>query len=101
MASIIKINTDEVALAAASIEDLNKKLNEKLIEGQNVVKGLNSVWEGEAAQETINSFDNFASKYFEAYKGMIDDYVVFLREKVEQGYFATETRNVDIASQFK
>ncbi|MBE5938946.1 MAG: hypothetical protein E7266_00990 [Lachnospiraceae bacterium] len=101
MAGEIRINTDEVAMAATSIEEINKKLNEKLLEGQAAVKALGSTWEGEASQETVSTFDAFASKYFETYKDMIDSYVVFLREKVEQGYFKTETKNTDIASQFK
>ena len=101
MAGEIRINTDEVAMAATSIEELNKKLNEKLLEGQNVVKALGATWEGEASQQTMSAFDAFAGKYFESYKEMIDSYVVFLREKVEQGYFTTETKNADIASQFK
>ena len=101
MAGEIRINTDEVAMAATSIEEINKKLNEKLLEGQSAVKALTSTWEGEAAQQTISTFDAFAGKYFESYKEMIDSYVVFLREKVEQGYFVTETKNAEIASQFK
>ena len=100
MAGEIRINTDEVGLAASSIEILNKKLNDKLLEGQAAIKALGRTWEGEAYQETVGSFDSFAGKYFEEYKKLIDDYVAFLREHVEQGYFITEVRNADLAGQF-
>lgn len=100
MAGEILITTEEVALSAATIEKLNNKLNDKLLEAQNAIKALGATWQGEAYDETMASFNTFAGKYFESYKELIDNYVKFLRESVEQGYFKTEVKNVDLASQF-
>lgn len=100
MAGEIRISTEEVALSATSIESLNNKLNDKLLEAQAVIKALGQTWEGEAYDTTLASFNTFAGKYFESYKELIDDYVKFLRERVEQGYFKTEVRNENLASQF-
>lgn len=100
MAGEIRISTEEVAISATSIENLNKKLNDKLLEAQNAIKALGATWQGEAYDETLASFNLFASKYFESYKELIDNYVKFLRERVEQGYFQTEVKNTDLANQF-
>lgn len=100
MAGEIRISTEEVSLSATSIENLNRKLNEKLLEAQNEIKALGATWQGEAYDATMASFNTFANKYFEEYKKLVDDYVLFLREKVEQGYFQTEVKNENLANQF-
>ena len=100
MAGEIRISTEEVNLSASSIEHLNNKLNDKLLEAQAAIKALGQTWEGEAYDRTVASFDAFAGKYFESYKELIDDYVKFLRERVGEGYFKTEVRNADLASDF-
>lgn len=97
----IRINTEEVNMSATSIEDLNKKLNDKLLESEAVIKALGQTWEGEAYDTLLNSYNTFAGKYFESYKKTIDDYVVFLREKVADGYFKTEIKNVELAALFE
>lgn len=100
MAGEIRITTEEVELSATAIENLNSKLNDKLLDAQNAVKVLGATWQGEAYDTTVASFNNFANKYFETYKELIDSYVKFLREKVEQEYFRTEVKNKDLAGQF-
>lgn len=97
----IRINTDQVAQIATNIENLNKRLTEELTNSKTTVNQLNSVWEGEAAQATISSFDEFAAKYFQNYEDVITQYVQFLRTNIEQGYFDTETQNISLADAFK
>ena len=97
----IRINTDQVAQIASNIEGLNKRLSEELTESKNTIDQLANVWEGEAAQATISSFDEFAAKYFQNYEDIITQYVQFLRTNVEQGYFDTETQNISLADAFK
>lgn len=97
----IRINTDQVAQVATNIENLNKRLTEELTNSKTTVNQLNSVWEGEAAQATISSFDEFAAKYFQNYEDVITQYVQFLRTNIEQGYFDTETQNISLADAFK
>lgn len=97
----IRVNTDQVAQIASNIENLNKRLTEELNNSKATVDQLANVWEGEAAQATISSFDEFAAKYFQNYEDVITQYVQFLRTNIEQGYFDTETQNIGLADAFK
>lgn len=97
----IKVNTDQVAQIANNLERLNKRLSEELTTSKNTIDQLANIWEGEAARETISSFDEFAAKYFQNYEDIITQYVQFLRTNVDQGYFETETQNIGLADAFK
>ncbi len=101
MAGQIRVNTDQVAQIANEIEKLNKELNEQLNKGKSRIDSLASTWEGDASRETISSFDEFASKFFKNYEDVITQYVKFLRNNVEKGYFDTETANISLAETFK
>ncbi len=97
----IRVNTDQVAQIASNLEGLNKRLTEELTNSKAAIDQLANIWEGEAAQATISSFDEFAAKYFQNYEDIITEYVSFLRTNVEQGYFDTETQNIGLADAFK
>ena len=97
----IRVNTDQVAQIASSLEALNKRLTEELTNSKATIDQLANIWEGEASQATISSFDEFATKYFQNYEDIITQYVQFLRTNVEQGYFDTETQNIGLADAFK
>lgn len=97
----IRVNTDQVTQIASNIEGLNKRLTEELTNSKVTIDQLANVWEGEAAQATISSFDEFAAKYFQNYEDIITQYVQFLRTNIEQGYFDTETQNIGLADAFK
>lgn len=97
----IRVSTDRVAQIATNIENLNKRLTEELTNSKTTVDQLANVWEGEAAQTTISSFDEFAAKYFQNYEEIIAQYVKFLRMNIDQGYFDTETQNISLADAFK
>lgn len=97
----IRVNTDQVAQIASEIERLNKRLTEELTNSKATIDQLANVWEGEASQATISSFDEFANKYFQNYEDIITQYVKFLRTNIDQGYFETETQNIGLADAFK
>ena len=97
----IRVHTDQVAQIASNIEGLNKRLTEELTNSKATIDQLANIWEGEAAQATISSFDEFAAKYFQNYEDIITQYVQFLRTNIEQGYFDTETQNIGLADAFK
>ena len=97
----VRVNTDQVSQIASNLERLNKRLTEELTNSKATVDALASIWEGEAAQTTIQAFDDFAAKYFQNYEDTITQYVQFLRTNVEQGYFETETANTGLADAFK
>ena len=101
MAGLIKVNTAQVNQIASNIDSLNNKLDEQLRNSQTAIKSLANTWEGEAATGTITSYNEFAAKYFESYKDIINGYVKFLRTNVEQGYFDTESTNTTLADAFK
>lgn len=97
----IRVNTDQVAQIATNIENLNKRLTEELNNSKATIDNLANIWEGEAAQATISSFDEFAAKFFKSYEDVLTQYVQFLRTNIEQGYFETETQNIALADAFK
>lgn len=97
----IKVNTDQVGQIASKIEKLNGQLAEELQNGKNAIDSLKNIWTGEAADATVASFSEFASKYFKTYDDIIKQYVSFLRKNVEQGYFDVETANITLADNFK
>lgn len=99
--NVVRVNTDQVAQIAARIETLNKQLTEELKSSRNTIKGLSAVWEGEAANATISAFNEFAGKYFQKYEDVITQYVVFLRQNVDRGYFETEAANVKLSDQYR
>lgn len=96
-----KISTEEILQIATNIERLNKELSEKLAESKDTIEGLANIWQGEASQNTISSFNSFASKYFQTYEDILQKYVVFLRKNVAEGYFNVETENVKLSESFK
>ena len=97
----IRVNTDQVAQIATNIENLNKRLTEELTNSKATIDQLSNIWEGEAAQATFSSYNEFAAKYFQNYEDIIAQYVQFLRTNIEQGYFETETQNISLADAFK
>lgn len=97
----IKVSTDQVAAIANDIDRINKDLFEKLQDAKKTFDNLSNIWQGEAAQTSIQNFDSFANKYFQNYHDIIDSYVKFLRSHVEQGYTETETQNVNLADAYK
>ena len=101
MAGHIKVNTAQVADIATKIEQLNMQLHDELKNSEATIKSLDSTWEGEAAQATITSYEEFAKKYFQTYHDILDNYAKFLRTNVDQGYFETETSNTNLADAFK
>ena len=97
----VRVNTDQVAQIASNLESLNKRLTEELTTSKNTIDGLASIWDSEAAQDTINAFDDFATKYFQTYEDTITQYVQFLRNNIDAGYFETETANISLSDAFK
>lgn len=97
----IRISTDQVNQIAQTIENLNNKLTDELNNSRNVVQQLSTIWQGEAAQTTIDSYNAFAEKYFQNYADVIKQYVTFLRNNVAQGYSGTEIDNIGLGETLK
>ena len=97
----IRINTDQVTQIAQTIENLNNKLTDELNNSRNVVQQLSTIWQGEAAQTTIDSYNDFAKKYFQNYADVIKQYVAFLKGEVAPGYSEKEKINTGIGETLK
>lgn len=97
----IRISTDQVTQIAQTIENLNNKLTDELNNSRNVVQQLSTIWQGEAAQTTIDSYNAFAEKYFQNYADVIKQYVTFLRKNVAQDYSGTEIDNIGLGETLK
>lgn len=101
MAGHIRVDTDQVAQIASTIESLNQKLFTELQETAKLVASLADTWQGQASQATIDAYKEFEAKYFQTYYDIIDNYVKFLRVQIDQGYFQTESTNTGLADAFK
>jgi len=99
--SKITVNTDQVADIANEIESLNKKLSDELNTSRDLFTQLGNSWSGEAYENSKNAYNEFASKFFQTYYDIIDNYVKFLRTNVSQGYFDVETVNSNLSEAFK
>lgn len=97
----IQINTDQVSEIASVIESLNRKLSDELTASRDLFTTLGNSWGGEAYEASKASFNEFATKYFQTYYDIIDNYVKFLRTNVSQGYFDVETANTSLSDAFK
>ena len=96
-----RISTEEILQIASNIEKLNKDLSEQLAESKATIESLANVDEGESAQTTISNYNSFASKYFQTYEDILQNYVKFLRTNVAEGYTQVETTNTNLAEGFK
>ena len=94
----MRVDTQRIAATAGNISELNTRLFNTLEQSRTTIKELSGVWTGAAADATIGAYEQFAAKYFENYRQMLDDYVKFLRLAAGEGYEETEqaaTRKAD------
>ena len=101
MSGLIKIDTAQVTEIANTLSKLNEDLQTNLTEAQKAVTDLAQVWQGTAADATIEAVNSFASEYFQSYKDLIDSYIQFLRKNVAEGYEEVENVNTNLAESFK
>ena len=97
----IILSTDEVLGIANQIETDNKKLHDLLNDSKSTIDSLSSYWTGRAADETRSSYESFASKFFQQYYDILDQYVKFLRNNVAEHYEETENIDMQLADAFK
>ena len=101
MSTRITLDTTQVLSIASQIDADNKELERLLQESKSTIDALGSNWTGKAAEETRTAYDSFANKYFQAYAGVLDQYVKFLRNNVAAAYEEVETANVQLSEMFK
>lgn len=94
------LDSEQVNNIATSIESDNKKLKELLDDSKTEIDKLATYWEGDASDATRAAYDAFATKYFQVYYDVLNQYVTFLRTNVADQYESTEKTNVSLAEQF-
>ena len=97
----VRINTEETIQIANKLETLNNDLEKALQDSKETVNTLTTIWQGEAAQTTINSYNEFAKKYFQNYADVIKQHVAFLKGEVAPGYSEKEKINTGIGETLK
>ncbi|MBQ6679227.1 MAG: WXG100 family type VII secretion target [Lachnospiraceae bacterium] len=95
----LTIDPKQIAAIAEKIRLQNEQLDRTLTDSQTAVRNLKGVWTGQAADATIGAFDDFARKYFENYKEMLNRYVLFLNKAASEGYAETETKVESLADE--
>jgi len=95
------IDSEQVLGIATQIESDNHQLHELLNDSKATINSLSSYWTGMASDETRASYDSFASKFFQSYYDVLDQYVKFLRNNVAAQYEQTEQVNTQLADAFK
>ena len=101
MATQITIDSEQVLGIASQIESDNQQLQQLLNDSKANVDSLSSYWTGKAADDTRSSYDTFASKFFQTYYDVLNQYVKFLRTNVAAQYEQTEQVNIQLADAFK
>ena len=101
MSTQMTLDTEQVLAIASQIENDNQQLNDLLESSKSTIDSLFSYWTGKAADETHNSYESFATQYFQTYRDILDQYVKFLRSNVVPGYEVTEQVNTQLAEAFR
>lgn len=101
MSSKMTLDTQQVLGIASLLENDNKVLQELLNDSKASIDNLSNFWTGSAADETRESYNAFASKFFQTYHDILDQYVKFLRVNVADQYEQIEQMNTQLADGFK
>ncbi|MDR1703300.1 MAG: WXG100 family type VII secretion target [Clostridiales bacterium] len=97
----ITLDTEQVLSIASQISGDNDQLQQLLNESKATVDSLSTYWTGQAAEQTRDSYNEFAGKYFQTFHDVLDQYVKFLQRNVAEDYTATENANVQLSDAFK
>ncbi len=101
MSTTIKVDTGAVTTAAINIRKINNTIQNDFATVETAVSKMDSSWDGAAATKAISSFNDTKLKFFEARYTVIDNYATLLSTQVGSGYVATETKNYNLADEFK
>ncbi len=85
------IDTAAIEQASSQMRGINQRLTDTLNQSRSVIGSLSSVWTGQAADETIQAFNAFETKYSQEYRQMLEAYTNFLSNVAAMGYQQTET----------
>ena len=99
--SKIRIDTDKVMASATRIKTLNNQIRDEFREVRDAMKKLDNAWDGSVATSAMSKFNDIKNTYCDARYDVVDNFVVFLQQRVGQGYAQTETANKSLADRFK
>lgn len=101
MAGEMKVNTDNVALAAATISGINGKIANAFSDVEASMNSLNTFWDGSASDNSRSAFFSIKENYCDDRYNVLDSYVKFLNQTIGIGYDQTEDINKKLADLFK
>lgn len=97
----VLINTQFVKAAASKIDNYNNKIKTDFSKVEKSINKLNASWDGVASDNVINIFQNIKKSYCNNRFAVINNLVVFLKNKVNPDYEETETAIKNAADYFK
>ncbi|MBR0467150.1 MAG: hypothetical protein IJJ40_06670 [Clostridia bacterium] len=97
----VLINTQFVKAAASKIDNYNNKIKTDFSKVEKSINKLNASWDGVASDNAINIFQNIKKSYCNNRFAVINNLVVFLKNKVNPDYEETETAIKNAADYFK
>lgn len=94
-----KVNTDAINQMATAISTTNANLNSAFSDLYTDGKNMDAHWNSSAGNAaTTLMYSLFKGN--EARSAVLENYIVFLRQYVTQGYIAAEEQNTKLADQF-
>lgn len=97
----LKIDTEAVKGTAKTIKKNNDLIKNGFVSVRNAITKLDSSWESPASGVVIGKFNDIDNKYTENRYTVMNNYVNFLYQQIQEGYESTEQTNKSLADAFK
>lgn len=94
------IRTDVISNTVTTVRSLKNDVNNKKSSLNSVITTMDRSWNSPAGERAVAKFNSF-NPGMQNYNTIIENYLNFLTIQVEGGYIDTETKNVQLAEQFK
>lgn len=93
MEGILKVTPEKLLQTSSEFSSLGNQMKNLTGEMMNLVKSLNSIWQGEAASAYESRFDSLSPDMEKLYR-MVQEHVQDLQEMAKQ-YQSAETGNME------
>jgi len=96
----LMIDTGQVQATATQIDTQNTELYTTLRRIEALMRSTNEQWQSPAAEAIREDFSQAASKFFESYRVILEDYTKFLRVTVVDSFSHLDEQLKQNASRF-
>lgn len=97
----LKIKASAVSIAASYVDDLNKSIHKDLPSLERSISRLDSSWDGSAADAAMDKFRNIINTFSGPRFESLNNFVLYLKAPVAEGYTEVEEHNTSLADAFK